>query len=124
VEKIHRCAREEHRDQIFSFSVRVADDRVAVTLLDSLISVTTIIRKSSTWKVSLAENTSLSAGPLVTTRTLVDPAAILAEQVYRQGIAVETTLAEGFPTRKRTFPLPGIVLGSIESHSSLSISRT
>jgi uncharacterized membrane protein len=106
-------------NQIFSFSIRVADDRIAENnTLDSLITVRNdhprilYVEGEPRWEYKFIR------------RSIVDDPNLLVESLlrssqnkyYRQGIEDKATLEEGFPKKKEDlFAYSGIVLGSIES---------
>jgi uncharacterized membrane protein len=106
-------------NQIFSFSIRVADDRVAENnTLDSLISVRDdhpkilYVEGEPRWEYKFIRR-SIADDPNLVVESLLRSSQ---NKYYRQGIAVETTLAEGFPKKKEDlFQYSGIILGSIES---------
>jgi uncharacterized membrane protein len=105
--------------QIFSFSIRVADDRVAENnTLDSLISVRDdhprilYMEGEPRWEYKFIRR-SVADDPNLVVESLLRSSE---NKFYRQGIEIETTLAEGFPkTKEELFAYAGIVFGSIES---------
>jgi uncharacterized membrane protein len=106
-------------NQIFSFSIRVPDDRIAENnTLDSLITV-----RNDHPKLLYVEGEPRWEYKFIR-RSIVDDPNLLVESLlrssqnkyYRQGIEDKTTLEEGFPKKKEDlFAYSGIVLGSIES---------
>lgn len=106
-------------NQIFSFSIRVPDDRITENnTLDSLITV-----RNDHPKILYVEGEPRWEYKFIR-RSIVDDPNLLVESLlrssqnkyYRQGIEDKTTLEEGFPKKKEDlFAYSGIVLGSIES---------
>ena len=109
-------------NQIFSFSIKVADDRIAENnTLDSLITVRDdhpkilYVEGEPRWEYKFIRR-SIADDPNLLVESLLRSSQ---NKYYRQGIDNETTLAEGFPKKKEDlFAYSGIVLGSIESTSS------
>jgi uncharacterized membrane protein len=106
-------------NQVFSFSIRVADDRVAENnTLDSLISVRDdhpkllYIEGEPRWEYKFIRR-SIADDPNLLVESLLRSSQ---NKFYRQGIEEKTTLEEGFPKKKEElFAYSGIILGSIES---------
>lgn len=106
-------------NQIFSFSIRVPDDRIAENnTLDSLITVRDdhpkilYVEGEPRWEYKFVRR-SITDDPNLLVESLLRSSQ---NKFYRQGIATESTLAEGFPTKKEElFAYSGLILGSIES---------
>ena len=106
-------------NQIFSFSIRVPDDRIAENnTLDSLITVRDdhpkilYVEGEPRWEYKFVRR-SITDDPNLLVESLLRSSM---NKYYRQGIETESTLAEGFPTKKEElFAYSGLVLGSIES---------
>ena len=106
-------------NQIFSFSIKVADDRIAENnTLDSLITVRDdhpkilYVEGEPRWEYKFIRR-SIADDPNLYVESYLRSSQ---NKYYRQGIADEATLADGFPTKKEDlFAYSGIVLGSIES---------
>jgi len=106
-------------NQIFSFAIRVAEDRIAENnTLDSLITV-----RNDHPKILYVEGEPRWEYKFIR-RSIVDDPNLVVESMlrssqnkyYRQGIEDKATLEEGFPKKKEDlFGYSGIVVGSIES---------
>jgi uncharacterized membrane protein len=106
-------------NQIFSFSIRVPDDRIAENnTLDSLITVRNdhpsilYLEGEPRWEYKFIRRSVLDDPNLVVESLLRSS----QNKYYRQGIDDKQKLEEGFPKKKEDlFAYSGIVLGSIES---------
>lgn len=106
-------------DSIFSFSIRVADDRVPENnKLDALISVRDdhpkllYVDGEPRWNYKFVRR-AVEDDPNLLVESLLRTSQ---NKFYRQGIADEQTLADGFPKKKEElFAYSGIVFGSVES---------
>lgn len=106
-------------NQVFSFSIRVPDDRIAENnTLDSLITVRDdhpkilYVEGEPRWEYKFILR-SITDDPNLVVHSLLRSSQ---NKYYRQGIPDEKTLADGFPKKKEElFAYSGIVLGSIES---------
>jgi uncharacterized membrane protein len=106
-------------NQIFSFSIKVADDRIAENnTLDSLITVRDdhpkilYVEGEPRWEYKFIGR-SIADDPNLVVHSLLRSSQ---NKYYRQGIPDKETLADGFPKKKEDlFAYSGIMLGSIES---------
>ena len=105
--------------RVFEFSLEAQDDRIAENnVLQSLIEVSNeqpkilYIEGEPRWEYRFIRR-ALEDDPNVQLVTLLRTSP---NKFYRQGIEVEETLAEGFPTtREELFEYKGLILGSIEA---------
>ena len=106
-------------NQVFSFTIRVPDDRIAENnVLDSLISVRNdhpkllYIEGEPRWEYKFSRR-AIADDPNLLVESLLRSSQ---NKFYRQGIQEQSTLEDGFPKKKEDlFAYTGIVLGSIES---------
>ena len=105
--------------RVFEFSLEAQDDRIAENnVLQSLIEVSNdqpkilYVEGEPRWEFRFIRR-ALEDDPNVQLVTLLRTSP---NKFYRQGIEVEETLAEGFPTtREELFEYKGLILGSIEA---------
>ena len=106
-------------NQVFSFSIRVPDDRIAQNnTLDALITVRDdhpkllYIEGEPRWEYRFLRR-SVADDPNLVVESLLRSSQ---NKFYRQGIEDQATLADGFPTKKEElFAYSGIIFGSIEA---------
>ena len=106
-------------NSVFSFSIRVADDRVPENnKLDALITVrddhpkVLYMEGEPRWNYKFVRR-AVEDDPNLVVESLLRSSE---NKFYRQGIATEQTLADGFPKKKEElFAYSGIVFGSVES---------
>jgi uncharacterized membrane protein len=106
-------------NQVFSFSIRVVDDRIVENnVLDALVSVRNdhpkllYIEGEPRWEYKFSRR-AIADDPNLVVESLLRSSQ---NKFYRQGIEDQTTLEDGFPKKKEDlFKYTGIVLGSIES---------
>jgi len=106
-------------NSVFSFSIRVADDRVPENnTLDALVSVrddhprVLYVEGEPRWNYKFLRR-AVEDDPNLVVESLLRSSE---NKFYRQGIASENVLEDGFPKKKEElFGYSGIVFGSIES---------
>jgi uncharacterized membrane protein len=106
-------------NQVFSFSIRVPDDRIAENnVLDGLITVRNdhpkilYIEGEPRWEYKFSRR-ALEDDPNLRVESLLRSSE---NKFYRQGIEDKAALEDGFPKKKEElFAYAGIILGSVES---------
>ncbi|HET9943368.1 MAG TPA: glutamine amidotransferase, partial [Terriglobia bacterium] len=106
-------------NQVFSFSIRVPDDRIAENnTLDALVTVRNdhpkilYIEGEPRWEYKYSRR-AIEDDPNLVVESLLRSSQ---NKFYRQGIEDKTALEDGFPkTKEELFAYSGVMLGSVES---------